>query len=691
MTTAFVQARFSSTRLPGKVLLPLDGKPMLALLLERLGMAKSIDKTVVLSSSGKEDEAIVALCERLGVDVFCGSLEDVLDRYYQASKRYSDETFVRITGDCPLIDPDVIDELVGVFHQSGVDYCSNTIPPTFPDGLDVEVFSLAALESAWRESKLKSHREHVTLYLKDNPGKYSLKNVEYSSDQSSLRITVDEQEDYELIGEIIATSRLPSTEIRLPDIIDFFDAKESECANQHIVRDEGLLTSRCEDALNFEPRIGKSLAHQRRAKDCIPGETQLLSKRANQFSEGIWPGYFSRAKGSTIWDLDDNAYLDMSIGGIGATILGYADEDVDAQVVAAIQTGVASSLNCPQEIELAEFICGLHPWSDMARLTRTGGEAMTVAVRLARASTQREKVIICGYHGWHDWYLAANLAEGDHLNGHLLPGLKPMGVPKSLAGSALTFPYNDLDALKTHLLDNSGQIAAIVMEPMRSDLPKPGFLEEIRRLADANDIVLIFDEVSSGFRFSNGGVHLQLGVDPDIAVFSKSIANGYAMAAVIGRAAVMRKAEDTFISSTCWTEKVGPVAALACMRKFIEKDVSAHLNNCGQIVKSAWLDSAKRFNLPIVVSGQNPICSFTFNADNFPALKALFVQIMMSQGILASNSYYAMFSHSTDQLARYRAAVEVAFKVIAEAIEAGDVEDKLKGAPSVPGFGRLVR
>jgi glutamate-1-semialdehyde 2,1-aminomutase len=691
MIVAFVQARMSSTRLPGKVLLPVDGQSMLERLLARLGRAQTLDRIVVLTSEESSDEPIFRACKSLGVDTFRGDLDDVLDRFYQAAQKYDAKTIVRITGDCPLIDPDVVDSVVDVYQTSNVDYASNTIPPSFPDGLDVEVFSRSALEESWRNARLISHREHVTLYIKDHPEQFRLKNVVHAKDLSQFRLTVDEPEDYDLVCEIFTAFSNTEGRFSLVEIMEYLASKAGGLPNQNINRDEGLLASRCRDALNFEPRIEKSLAVCERAKQCIPGATQLLSKRANQFSEGVWPGYYSRAKGAHVWDMDGNCYLDMSIGGIGATILGYADPDVDAAVIDAIQSGVASSLSCPEEVEFSEFICGLHPWSSMARLARTGGEAMAIAVRLARAYTRREKVLICGYHGWHDWYLAVNLVEGDPLKAHLLPGLDALGVPKSLAGTSLSFRYNDLEELERLLRENTGEVAAIVMEPMRSELPNEGFLEGVRHLADQHGSQLVFDEVSSGFRFCSGGAHLDLGVNPDVAVFSKSIANGYAMAALIGTSEVMCKAEETFISSTCWTEKIGPVAALATLRKFIQQDVSGHLNDCGEQVRRAWIETAERFALPIQVSGQNPISSFTLDVEDFPAAKALFVQIMLSQGILASNSFYAMYSHQASDIERYVSALEIAFKVLADALQAGDVSAKLKGAPAVPGFGRLVK
>ena len=324
---------------------------------------------------------------------------------------------------------------------------------------------------------------------------------------------------------------------------------------------------------------------QAKARKRIPGGTQLLSKRPEMFAPGIWPGYYSKANGVEIWDLDHCHYIDMSISGIGANIFGYCDPDIDKAVISAVQKGNSTSLNCAEEVELADLMIDLHPWGQMVRYTRCGGESMTLAVRVARAHTKRDKVAFCGYHGWHDWYLAANLKEGDELEEHLLPGLDPLGVPKGLLGTALPFNYNDLDSLKAIMTSNKEEIAAIVMEPIRSIEPEPGFLEGVRALADEYGAVLIFDEITSGFRLNNGGAHLLYGVDPDIAVFAKGISNGYPMGVVFGRESVMQSAQSTFISSTYWTERIGPAAAIATIRKFCAHNAYKKLISIGKMVQ----------------------------------------------------------------------------------------------------------
>jgi glutamate-1-semialdehyde 2,1-aminomutase len=436
--------------------------------------------------------------------------------------------------------------------------------------------------------------------------------------------------------------------------------------------------------------LERSLDMQSRAQRVIPGMTQLLSKRPDQFSAGVWPGYFQRALGDEVWDLDGNRYVDMSIAGIGANVLGYADRDVDEAVRDAIRDGSSSSLNCPEEVLLAERLVELHAWAEMVRFTRSGGEAMALAVRVARAHKGRERIAFCGYHGWHDWYLAANLGDHDALRGQLLPGLEPAGVPASLRGTAVPFRYNHLQELENIVHEHGSTLAAVVMEPLRDTEPEPGFLEGCHRLARECGAVLIFDEVSAGFRMNTGGAHLRLGVDPDVAVFSKALGNGYAIAAIIGRGSVMRSAEDSFISSTNWTERLGPAAALAVIEKHARLNVGERLVALGRRIQNGWTTHAKRHGIPIHVGGIPPLSKFTFEVEEPFVLKALFVQEMLDRGYLASTLYYAMYAHTDEHVEGYLSAVDEVFSTIAPLLRPGHARGSLRGEPAAPGFKRLA-
>ena len=436
--------------------------------------------------------------------------------------------------------------------------------------------------------------------------------------------------------------------------------------------------------------ISKSFALQEHAKKRIPGLSQLLSKRPDMFSYGVWPSYFKKAKGVHIWDLDGNKYIDMSIGGIGANVLGYSDPDVNEAVIDAIQNGCSSSLNSPEEVELADLMCELHPWADKVRFARTGGESMAIAVRIARSATGKDKIAFCGYHGWQDWYLAANLGTENALGEHLIPGLSPTGVPKGLTGTALPFRYNKLEELKDIISNHRNDLAAIVMEPIRDAQPTKEFIEGVQQLAKASGAVLIIDEISAGLRMNTGGAHLLLGIQPDIAVFSKALGNGHPIAAIIGKGEIMEAAQKSFISSTYWTERVGFVAALATLRKHQSLNAGEHLMKIGTKIQEGWLECAKKHDLKIHVGGIPPLSHFSFEDKASATIKAFFIQEMLNDGFLASNSFYSMVTHQNTHVDSYIKSCEKIFAKISILKEQGALSKALYGKPSVSGFKRLT-
>lgn len=441
---------------------------------------------------------------------------------------------------------------------------------------------------------------------------------------------------------------------------------------------------------DFSLTLKKSLEMQKKAKALIPGMTQLLSKRPDRFSYGIWPGYSSKAKGVNVWDLDGNKYIDMSIGGIGANVLGYSDPDVDQAVLKAVRDGTSCSLNCPEEVELAELLCELHPWADMVRYARTGGEAMTIGVRIARAHRGRDKIAFCGYHGWHDWYLSANLGNENALGDHLIPGLNPTGVPKGLTGTAFPFRYNRIKELEDIVSKYDKELAAIVMEPIRNENPKEGFLDKVRKISDDSGAVFIVDEISAGFRMNSGGAHLVLGVTPDMAIFSKALGNGYPIAAIIGKGEIMEAAQETFISSTNWTERIGPAAALATIRKHQKENVGKHLMAMGKLVQRGWKTLSKKHGILLEVTGIPPLSHFSFAMEENLEVRALFVQLMLEKGFLATNIFYPMYTHKENHVNAYLSAVDNVFAQISEAIKRKDVKQRLIGQPAIAGFKRMT-
>lgn len=435
-------------------------------------------------------------------------------------------------------------------------------------------------------------------------------------------------------------------------------------------------------------KIRKGPIWWKQAKRIIPGGTSLFSKRAEQFLPEQWPAYYQKAKGVEIQDLDGNKFYDFSLMGVGSCILGYADEDVNRAVRKAIDSGSMNTLNCPEEVELAKILLRMHPWASMVRYARTGGEAMAVAVRIARAFSGRDKIAFCGYHGWHDWYLSANLAEDQNLDGHLLPGLKPLGVPRVLRNTALPFTYNQIEELKNLTAHN--EIGAIVMEPMRTCWPENNFLQKVRDIASKSKAVLVFDEITAGFRMTVGGIHQLLKVTPDIAVYGKALSNGYPMAAIVGRGKIMRAAEKSFISSTYWTERIGPAAALASLKKMKKKNVPDHLIRTGRVISRGWSTIAEKYDLKIKTTGIPPLATFQFDyGAESQALLTLFTQEMLKRGFLAGKTVYVSYAHQKRDVQKYLENVDEVFRIIRTAIDRKRVCKLLGGPVAQVGFGRL--
>lgn len=662
-----------STRLPNKVMKSIDGKPMIELLLQRLARAQQVDEIVVATSEDPRNQALADCVRALGYRCFVGSENDVLDRYYRAGQMAGASTVVRITGDCPLVDPALVDEAIGRFRGARVDYLSNVAPATYPDGLDIEVFSFAALERAARETDKQFDREHVTPYLRED-GRFRQAGMENDEDLSGLRWTVDEPADFEVVSKVFAHFA-PDTNFTWRQVLALQRSEpQLFAANQQLIRNEGAT-------------MGAGQKLWKRAKQVIPGGNMLLSKRAEMFLPEHWPAYFSKAKGCTVWDLDGKPYTDMTIMGVGTNSLGYGHPEVDAAVQQTVAAGNMSTFNCPEEVYLAEKLIELHPWADMVRLARSGGEANSIAIRIARAASGRDKVAVCGYHGWHDWYLSANLGDDQNLAGHLLPGLDPAGVPQNLRGTVFPFNYNNFAELEA--LVNQHDIGVIKMEVVRNKGPEDNFLQKVRKLATDRKIVLIFDECTSGFRQTFGGLHKMYGVEPDMAMFGKALGNGYGITATIGRREVMEAAQSTFISSTFWTERIGPTAALKTLEVMERLKSWETITNTGLAIRDSWQRLADKHGLKIDHWGLPALTGFTFQSPNALAYKTLITQEMLTKGYLAGNSVYVCTEHTPEIVERFFAELDPVFALVKECEEGRDVMSLLKGPVCHGGFKRL--
>jgi glutamate-1-semialdehyde 2,1-aminomutase len=670
---AIVQARMGSTRLPNKVMKPIHGIPMIELLLFRLARSTEVDQVVVATSIDDGNRPLAEFVRKIGFTCEQGSENDVLDRYVQAARAHEADVVVRITGDCPLVDPELVDECIRRFRTSDVDYFTNTMPPTYPDGLDIEICTLKALERAMQETSKPYDHEHVTPYLRE-PGRFKTAAMQYDHDLSALRWTVDEPADFSVIEKVFSHFH-PRRDFSWREVLALqYQQPDIFSINQNIVRNEGAT-------------MGTGQKLWKRAKQVIPGGNMLLSKRAEMFLPDQWPAYFSKAKGCKVWDLDGNEYTDMSIMGIGTNILGYGHPEVDAAVHQTVEAGNMSTFNCPEEVYLAEKLIELHPWADMARLARSGGEANAIAIRIARAASGKDKVAICGYHGWHDWYLSANLGDDKGLDGHLLPGLEPNGVPRNLKGTVFPFNYNNYAELEA--LVGTHDIGVIKMEVVRNRGPEDNFLHKVRKLATERGIVLIFDECTSGFRETFGGLHKKYGVEPDMAMFGKALGNGYGITATIGKREVMEAAQTTFISSTFWTERIGPTAALATLRVMERIQSWETITQTGLNIRQGWQQLADQHGLKIDHWGLPALTGFTFQSSKALAYKTLITQEMLAKGYLAGNSVYVCIDHTLEVVADYFARLDPIFSLVKECEDGRDVMSLLKGPVSHGGFKRL--
>lgn len=667
--TALVQVRLGSMRLPGKALLQVGGKPLLAHLIERLGRSRKLDAILLVIPVSSINDPLEQLANDMKIGVFRGSELDVLDRFAGAAKRFLSKNYVRITGDCPIVDPEVVDGVIEHFSANNLDYARTG--KTFPDGLDVEVFTSEALETAQSEARDNFDREHVTPWIRRF---YSseLSFVEYPEDLSRLRLTVDEPEDLSVISEVFGA--FSDNTFTVADVSQLASARpELFVPNQHLERDGGSSLS-----------SGEKL--WRRAIRVVAGGTMLFSKRPDLYATQGWPTYFSRTQGCKVWDLDGRPFIDVGLMGVGTNVLGYSNPEVDEAVREVIQNGNMSSLIAPEEVFLAEELVAIHPWAGKARFARSGGEACAVALRIARAASGKDGVAFCGYHGWHDWYLSANLLSGSSLDTHLLPGLSPKGVPKALKGSSLPFRYNEVDALEKHL--ESGAIGCIFMEVERNIPPATGFLESVKALSKKYGAVLVFDECTSGFRTQHGGLHLGYGVEPDLVTLGKTLGNGYAVSAVLGTDAVMQQADSSFISSTFWSERIGSVAGLKTLEVMKREDSPKRLVETGLRVRRGWGEIANSNGLKLEITGIVPLSSYTVTGYGATEVKTFVTREMLRRGFLAPPSIYVSLAHTEEIVEVYLASLNDVFRELSK-IDPEDLGNVLGGKTVISSFSRL--
>lgn len=679
---AMIQARMGATRLPGKVLADITGHPMLWHVVNRVRKAQFVDQVVVATSIESADDAIANFCAQNGIECFRGSEIDVLDRYYQAARRFDAEVVVRITADCPLIDPQVIDKVVSAYLEGEYDYVTNTLRYTYPDGLDTEVLSFAALEKAWLEAHLPAEREHVTPYIRTS-GQFRLYNIENEVDLSArnLRWTVDEPADLEFVRAVYARLGGSEQSFGLADVLHLLDKEPCLIEiNKEIVRNEGYYKSLASEA-PMPPqirRLKRSYKLKAKAERLIPSCTQTFSKGPTQFVQGVAPVFLVRGQDSHVWDVDGNEYIDYPMA-LGPIILGHNYPAVTEAVVRQIQEGTTFSLPHPLEVAVAEMLVDIIPCAEMVRFGKNGSDATSGAVRVARAYTGRDIIACCGYHGWQDWYIGTTARN--------------KGVPKAVQELTIPFEYNNIASLERIFAEHHGQVAAVIMEPVGVVEPRDGFLQQVRELTQREGVLLIFDEVVTGFRLALGGAQEYFGVTPDLACFGKAMANGYPIAAVVGHREIMELFDEIFFSFTFGGETISLAAAIATINEMREKNVIGHLWEHGQKLKDGYNVLVREFGVDDYTKciGLPPRTVITFKDETGAeswVLKSLFQQECLKREVLFSGGQNICYSHSNADIEHTLRAYRAAMEIVADAIRFGDALQRLEGEPVQPVFRR---
>jgi len=679
---AIIQARMGSTRLPGKVLMEICGKPLLWHVVNRVSYSKYISQIVIATSTNPKDDEIEEFAKKYKLKVFRGSENDCLDRYYKAAKKYKADVVVRITADCPLICPEIIDKVISEYIKGKFDYVTNSIIYTYPDGVDVEVFSFKTLKKAWEEAKDPVEREHVTVYIR-NSGKFKIKNVvnDKPVDPQGYKWSVDRIEDLEFVREVYKHLYKDNEIFSYDDIMDLLNRyPEIKNINSNSLVDEGYYRSLM-GAQKVKPKkikISNSLKLKRKISKLIPGCSQTFSKGPTQFVQGVAPVFLEKGKGSHVWDVDGNEYIDYAMA-LGPIILGHNYPAVTEAVKEILEKGTTFTLPHRLEGELVEILCEIIPCAEMVRFGKNGSDATSGAVRVARAYTGRDKIACCGYHGWHDWYIATTTRN--------------KGIPEEVKKLTLTFEYNNIETLEKIFEENKNQIACVIMEPVGVVEPKDNFLQKVKELTHKNGAILIFDEVVTGFRFSLGGAQEYFNVIPDLACFGKAMANGYPISAIVGKKEIMKLFEEVFYSSTFGGEIVSIAAAIATIKELKEKKVIEYIWEQGRKLKDGYNFFVKELGLEKYTQciGYPPRTVITFkdkDGNEDLLLKSLFQQECIKRGILFTGAHNICFSHTNKDIDYTLRVYRTVLEIIKDAIERNKVRELLEGEPVEPVFRR---
>jgi glutamate-1-semialdehyde 2,1-aminomutase/spore coat polysaccharide biosynthesis protein SpsF len=665
-TVAIIQARMGSTRFPGKVLKQLGSKPVLWWVHRAVAQAKLADKVVIATSLTPADTVIEEFCQTNKIDFVRGSEDDVISRYVFAAEQTKADIVCRITADCPFIDPAVLDAVIALKSSTGAVYASNTWPPSWPDGLDVEVFDLNALMEMDAKVKNQVDRDCVTQWIYRNRSKFPSVTLNCPiPGMQNERWVLDTPNDYLLCCKIAESFKhtVPS----YLEIKKFLDSNpELRKLNAGASRNE-----RFYDALAIDQRpayaFPRSTKAFTRAKETTPLPGQTFSKSYVQYPSGASPLFVSHGDGGYLFDIDGNRYVDL-VGGLLPNVLGYCDPDVDFAIRMQLNSGISFSLATELEYEVSERLKKHIPSAEMSKFGKNGADVTAAAVRLARAVTGRNRILLItkGYHGWHDWSIGSTERN--------------IGIPNNvIANNQRIEP--DLDKIertfqrvKNHAKPT--QIAAVIIEP---EFRTWAFLTKLKQICRKYDAILIFDEIISGFRWDMGGYQKYISVTPDLTCIGKSMGNGMPISAICGPEILMKRfapPDNIFYSGTFFGEALSLAAAVATIDKMERLNVIKHLHAMGNRLKVGVEGAVRACNLSEVIhiQGEGPRVQFGFNESkqwNANALREIFMKTMIQRGVLVIASNNICFAHNAPEITRASDAYMWAFANVATARESG--------------------
>jgi glutamate-1-semialdehyde 2,1-aminomutase len=676
-TTALIQARMGSSRLPGKILKEIGGQSVLFWVTRAAGAIPGVDDVIVATTDGTSDDIVEQWC--LEHDVAChrGSENDVLTRFTDIVRARDPDIVLRLTADCPMLDPEVCGQVLALLRLSGADYATNTDPRRWPDGLDCEAICVDALLDADRTVTSPDDREHVLQFVRHAQSRYKVVSLPCPiPGVGSQRWTLDTQNDLEFLNELVR--HLPSLD-RPPSFAELLVAAERAGSLAPASRDEKNRAERYAEtgqSKNSASRYSASQAALRRALKTVPLGTQTFSKAYTQMPDGAAPLFVSHGREGRIWDVDGNRYVDL-VCGLLPVVLGYCDPDVDAAVQSQLMRGVSFSLATELEAELAERLVDIIPCAEKVRYGKNGTDATSATIRLARAFTGHDRIAVCGYHGWQDWYIGSTTRN--------------KGVPKAVQELTHKFSFNDLDELHRLFAAYPGEFAAVILEPITDTEPREGYFEELKALAHRHGALLIFDEIITGFRFDLGGAQKLFGTTPDLASFGKSMGNGLPISAVVGRADVMAEMEEVFFSGTFGGEALSLAAAIAVIDKMRREPVIETLWKNGRRLAESVAAEINAFHLGDVVSLKGAAPWKLVSLKDHPkasvaAIRTLFNKEMLANGVLVGGSHNICYAHNDADLGAVAAAYRRTLSTIAEELDTGMLEERLGIPPIEPVF-----